>query len=190
MSEPPQISEIFFYALAGAGAAWCMSVLVNFLYFAPRKAYKVMNPFSLSVSDSIITAFIRNETTKGYEATIIVKNRSCRPLLDCYIHICDISETDKKLYPRYVDKYDLPAGEIKYVTFAYWFSRETPYNDDAEIGISGPVAACFGGNVLRIPIKTYTVKIRASVPGSRFKELDCLIWVDTIGRRIKVEQCC
>jgi hypothetical protein len=189
MSEPPQISEIFLYALAGAGAAWCISILVNFLYFAPRKAYKVMNPFSLSVSDSITTNLIRSGTIRGHEATIIVKNRSCRQLLDCYIHICDISETDKTLYPRFIDKFDIPAEETKYVTFACWFSRDSPYNDDTEIGVSGPVAPCFGGNILRIPLKTYTIKIRASVPDARTKEIDCFLWVDPTERRLKVESC-
>jgi hypothetical protein len=187
MSETPQISEVFLYALAGAGAGWGISLLANFLYFAPRKAYKVMNPFFLSVSDSITTNFIRNETIKSHDATIIVKNRSCRAILDCYIYIYDISETNKTLFPRFVDKFDLPAEETKYVTFASWCSRESPYTDDAEIGISGPVAACYGGNILRIPLKTYTVKIRARVPDSRSSGLDCSLWVDPIGRRLRVE---
>jgi hypothetical protein len=185
-SQSPQWSEVLFFAFAGAGAAWCIAFVVNFFIVSPIKAYRVMKPFVLSISDAIMSSeFVRNDQMRGYNATLIIKNRSSRYLIDCHVHIVEITGIDAKQFPRFVANFDLPPGEKKHLTIAYWFAREAPYTDDETIGISGPAESGFGGNILRIPVSDYIFKIRVWVPDSRSKLVGCRLWIDAAARKLK-----
>ncbi len=188
MSPSPQLSEVLLYALAGAGAAWFIAFSVHLVVLAPIKAYRAVEPFVTSIDDVIRSPeFIANNEMHGYTASVVIRNRSSTHLLDCHVYILDIEGTNPVHYPRFVDKFDLLPHEEKHVAIAYWFSREAPNTDDTTIGISGPVAPCFGGNVVRIPISDYRVSIKVQAGDSRSKEIQCRLWVDTPRRRLRAE---
>jgi hypothetical protein len=76
MSAAPQWSEILVLAFAGAGAGWFLAFFLNFVIFAPVKAYRVMNPFYLSISDTIMSPeFVNNDKTHRYNAALIIKKQ-------------------------------------------------------------------------------------------------------------------
>jgi len=175
------------YTLYGAGLGWLIGFLVNLFFLAPLKAFKSMNPFAVSIRDDILFGeFGHYKDTTGYNVIVTIKNASPVYLLDCHVHIIDIPGTQISSYPRYVTRFDLPPGETKYVTIAYWFTREAPNTDDKEIGICGPVSASFGGNIMKAPPDT-TLTVRVRLPDSRSKEIRSHVWIDPHERRLRAE---
>lgn len=176
MSPAPQWGDILAVAFTGAGAGWFLAFMVNLIIFAPHKAYKIMEPFSLSIRDAVSASHNKQFTT--YRTELRVRNRSSRYLIDCQIHVTDISDTDVNQYDRFVEKFDLPPGETKHVGIAHWTSRRDN-NDDPNIWISGPVSAGLGGNVLCIPaFSEHIVTLMARTPDARQKTIRLRIVVN------------
>jgi hypothetical protein len=131
--------------------------------------------------------FVRSDRLHIYNATLIIKNRSSRYLIDCHVHIVEITGIDEKQFPRFIASFDLPPGEKKHLTIAYWSARDEPYTDDGTIGISGPAGSGFGGNILRIPVSDYIFKIRVWIPDSRSKSIRFHLWIDATARKLKTK---
>jgi hypothetical protein len=181
-------SDILLYALAGAGAGWVVAFVLNLLVFSPLKALYLIRPFVVEISDQIRAPdFIFNDKMRGYNATLLVKNRSTSHLMDCAVHIDEVTDDRGLSFSRFVEKFDLPPKTTKHVLFAYWFSREPPHTDDDGIGLNGPVGAGFGGNVVRLPMGQHTLHIRVQVPDYRIKRVSCQVWVDPVARRLNAK---
>jgi len=173
------------YALCGAFIAWFVAVLASLLITAPFKAYCSLEPFTVSIDDlRRAPDFICNDKLHGYNATVIVRNRSVNHLLGCSLHVVDIQPSTPLKFHRFVEQFDLPPRSEKRIPFAYWFSREQPNSDDETIGISGPVGPGFGGNVLRIPVADYVVTLRIQAPEGCSKKCLSRLWVDAAARRL------
>ncbi|MEX3671411.1 hypothetical protein AB3X82_24790 [Paraburkholderia phenoliruptrix] len=116
------------------------------------KTRRHTQPLALSITDDVRSPdFTFNDQIRGYSVATVVQNRSDVHWKDCTAHVMNAPLYDGSTGPRFVEKFDLPPKSKKTVFVAYWFSREAPNPDDKDIGLTGPVAACFGGNVCRVP---------------------------------------
>ncbi|MEK0233023.1 hypothetical protein [Ralstonia pseudosolanacearum] len=152
------------------------------------KTRRYMKPLALSITDEMRSPdFTFNERVRGYSVATIVQNRSDVHLKDCTAHVMDAPLYDGSTGPRFVEKFDLPPKSKKTVYIAYWFSREPPNPDDKDIGLTGPVAACFGGNVCRVPGTGTNLHIRIVPQDGDSKDVHCRVWIDTVARRLRAE---
>lgn len=116
------------------------------------KTRRYMQPLVLSITDDVRSPdFTFNDQIRGYSVATVVRNRSDVHWKDCTAHVMNAPLYDGSTGPRFVEKFDLPPKSKKTVYIAYWFSREPPNPDDHDIGLTGPIAACWGGNICRVP---------------------------------------
>lgn len=152
------------------------------------KTRRCMHPLALSITDDVRSPdFTFNNQVRGYNVATIVQNRSDLHLKDCTAHIMDAPLHDGSVGLRFVEKFDLPPKSKKTVFVAYWFSREAPNPDDQDIGLTGPVAACWGGNVCRVPGTGVNLHIRIHPQDAASKDIRCRVWIDTAARRLRAE---
>jgi hypothetical protein len=152
------------------------------------KTRRFMEPLVLTVTDDVRSPdFTFNDQVRGYSVATIVQNRSDVHLKDCVARVLNAPLYDGSTGPRFVEKFDLPPKSKKTVFIAYWFSREPPNPDDKDIGLTGPVAACFGGNVCRVPGAEAKLHIRIHPQDGNSKDLHCRVWIDTAARRLRAE---
>lgn len=148
-----------------------------------------MDPLTLSITDAVRSPdFTFNDQIHGYSVATVVQNRSDVHWKDCTAHVMNAPLYDGSTGPRFVEKFDLPPKSKKTVYIAYWFSRESPNPDDKDIGLTGPVAACFGGNVCRVPGSGTNLHIRIRPQEADSKDVHCRVWIDTAARRLRAEQ--
>jgi len=153
------------------------------------KTRRYMCPLVLTVTDDKRSPdFTFNDQVRGYSVAVVVQNRSDEHLKDCVAYVMNAPQHDGSTSPRFVEKFDLPPKSKKVVFVAYWFSRELPNIDDKDIGLTGPVAACFGGNVCRLPGTETNLHIRIDPQDSDSKDVHCRVWIDTTARRLRAAQ--
>jgi hypothetical protein len=152
------------------------------------KARRHMDPLTLSITDTVRSPdFTYNDQIRGYSVATVVQNRSDVHLKDCTAHVMNAPLYDGSTGPRFVEKFDLAPKSNKTVYIAYWFSREPPNPDDQDIGLIGPVAACFGGNVCRVPGAGMKLHIRIRPHDADSKDVHCRVWIDTTARKLRAE---
>lgn len=152
------------------------------------KTRRYMQPLALSITDKARSPdFTFNDQFRGYSVATIVLNRSDVFLKDCSAYVINAPLYDGSTGPRFVEKFDLPPKSKKTVFIAYWFSREPPNPDDQDIGLTGPVAACWGGNVCRVPGSGTNLHIRIRSQDAASKDVRCRVWIDTAARRLSAE---
>lgn len=173
------------YGILGSFAAWIFAIIIHLLILSPIKAYISMDPFKVNFD------YVGNQQEHASKnvftskvITCVIKNRSRIDLFDCQLHIANISDTDKKNFPRFVDKFDLPAGVTKRIILFYWTLRNHPYSDDSTIGVSGPPGFGYGGNVLRLPLSKYFAEVSLFSPSVVPKKITVNFWVDTKSRSL------
>ncbi|VVE71310.1 hypothetical protein PPN31119_03894 [Pandoraea pnomenusa] len=153
------------------------------------KTRRYMQPLALSITDDVRSPdFSFNDQVRGYNVAAIVQNRSDEHWKDCTAHVMNAPLYDGSTGPRFVEKFDLPPKSKKTVYIAYWFSREPPNPDDKDIGLTGPVDACFGGNVCRVPGIGTNLHIRIRPQDADSKDVHCRVWIDTTARKLRAEQ--
>ena len=176
---------ILLYASACFVVGLIIAFAINFLFVAPVKAYRLMRPLVVHISGEARSPdFVFHETARGYNSTVVVRNRSHVHLLDCTAHIIGVIWHDGKKYDRFVEKFDLPPTSTKNIYVAYWFARDGEWSDDKEINLSGPVAAVFGGNRLSVPSDGAELMVRIEVRGVETKFVRCRVWVDKATRKL------
>lgn len=152
------------------------------------KTRRYMQPLALSITDDVRSPdFIFNDQIRGYSVATVVRNRSDVHWKDCTAHVMNAPLYDGSTGPRFVEKFDLPPKSKKTVFVAYWFSREAPNPDDQDIGLTGSVAACWGGNVCRVPGIGANLHIRIRPQDADSKDIHCRVWIDTTARKLKAE---
>lgn len=152
------------------------------------KTRRFMQPLELSITDDVRSPdFTFNDQIRGYSVAAVVRNRSDVHWKDCIAHVMNAPLYDGSTGPRFVEKFDLPPKSKKTVFVAYWFSREAPNPDDQDIGLTGPVAACWGGNVCRVPGTGANLHIRIRPQDADSKDVHCRVWIDTTARKLKAE---
>jgi hypothetical protein len=152
------------------------------------KTRRYMQPLVLTVVDGVRSPdFTFNDQFRGYSVATIVQNRSDVHWKDCTAHVMNAPLYDGSTGPRFVEKFDLPPKSKKTVYIAYWFSREPPNPDDQDIGLTGPVAACWGGNVCRVPGSGTNLHIRIRPQDATSKDVCCRVWIDTTARKLRAE---
>jgi hypothetical protein len=68
MPSDPGVNQVVIFALAATGVAWLVAFLANLLLFAPVKAYRLINPFVLSIDDQYRPPdFTANDKMIGYK---------------------------------------------------------------------------------------------------------------------------
>ena len=150
------------------------------------KTRRYMQPLVLTVADDVRSPdFTFNGHMRGYSVATIVQNRSDVHLKDCTAHVMNAPLYDGSIGPRFIEKFDLPPKSKKVVFVAYWFSRELPNPDDKDIGLTGPVGACFGGNVCPVPGPAAILHIRIDPQDSDAKDVCCRVWIDESERRLR-----
>ncbi|CAE6801833.1 hypothetical protein [Paraburkholderia domus] len=148
------------------------------------KTRRYMQPLVLSITDDVRSPDLTfNDQFRGYSVATIVKNRSDVYLKDCSAYVMNAPLYGGSTGPRFVEKFDLPPNSKKVVFVAYWFSRELPNPDDKDIGLTGPVGACFGGNVCRVPGPAILL-IRIQPQDLDGKDVCCRVWIDESERRL------
>ncbi|CAJ3224725.1 hypothetical protein [Burkholderia pseudomallei] len=153
------------------------------------KTRRYMQPLVVTVTDDKRSPdFTFNDQVRGYSVAAIVQNRSDVHLKDCNAYVMNAPQYDGSTGQRFVVEFDLPPKSKKNVFVAYWFSRELPNTDDKDIGLTGPVAACFGGNVCRVPGTGTNLHIRIDPQDAESKDVYCRVWIDTTARRLRAEQ--
>lgn len=152
------------------------------------KTRQFMQPLALSIKDDVRSPdFTFNDQVRGYSVATVVQNRSDVHLRDCTAHVMNAPLYDGSTGPRFVEKFDLPPKSNKTVYIAYWFSREPPNPDDQDIGLTGPVVACFGGNVCRVPGSGTNLHIQIRPHDADSKDIYCRVWLDSAVRRLRAE---
>ncbi len=152
------------------------------------KTRRYMQPLALSITDDVRSpVFTFNDQVRGYSVATVVQNRSDVYWKDCTAHVMNAPLYDGSTGPRFVEKFDLPPKSKKTVYVAYWFSREPPNPDDQDIGLTGPVAACFGGNVCRVPGSGTNLHIQIRPHDADSRDIHCRVWIDTATRKLKAE---
>ena len=158
------------------------------MFRALYRARLVADPLDVQVVDNLRSPdFVFNDKVRGYSVAAIVHNRSVEHLKDCVAYITNAPLADGSIGVRFVEKFDLPPKSKRNVFIAYWFSRQPPSVDDADIGLTGPVAACFGGNVSRVP-RGAELHIKIHVPEAEGRTLRCRVWIDGITGGLRVVQ--
>lgn len=153
------------------------------------KAHRYMQPLALSITDDVRSPdFTFNDQFRGFSVATIVQNRSDVYWKDCTAHVMNAPLYDGSTGPRFIEKFDLPPKSKKTVYVAYWFSREPPNPDDQDIGLTGPVAACFGGNVCRVPGSGTNLHIQIRPHDADSRDIHCRVWIDTAARRLRAAQ--
>jgi hypothetical protein len=173
--------------LAVAAVSLVIALGVN-MVIAPFKAYRAVRPFVVSVTDDVRSPdFVFNENVRGYNATVVVHNRSSLFIKDCVAHVLNAPSRDGSVQPRFVEQFDLPPKSKKNVFIAYWFSRESNGGDDRDIGISGPMSPTFGGNICRVSAPAI-LNVKVHAPDVDSKDVACRVWIDAATRRLKAEE--
>ena len=173
--------------VVGAVGGFVIGVGV-YAIFGFFKTRRYLQPLALSITDTVRSPdFTFNDQFRGYSVATIVRNRSDVYWKDCTAHVMNAPLYDGSTGPRFVEKFDLPPKSKKTVYIAYWFSREPPNPDDQDIGLTGPIAACFGGNVCRVPGTGMNLHIRIRPQDADSKDVHCRVWIDTIARRLRAE---
>lgn len=150
------------------------------------KTRQYMQPLVLTVADDVRSPdFAFTNQFRGYSVATIVQNRSDVHLKDCSAYVMNAPLYDGSTGSRFVEKFDLPPKSKKVVFVAYWFSRELPNPDDKDIGLVGPVGACFGGNICRHPGPAAILHIRIDPQDSDAKDVHCRVWIDESERRLR-----
>jgi hypothetical protein len=171
-------------AVGGFVIGVCVYTVVGFF-----KTRRYMQPLALAITDDMRTPdFTFNDQVRGYSVATIVQNRSDVHLNGCTAHVMNAPLYDGSTGPRFVEKFDLPPKSKMTVYIAYWFSRELPNPDDQDIGLTGPAAACWGGNVCRVPGNGANLHIRILLQDADSKDVHCRVWIDTVARRLRAEQ--
>ena len=171
--------SILLYASACFVVGLVIAFAINFLFVAPVKAYRLMRPLVVHISGEARSPdFVFHESARGYNSTVVVRNRSHVHLLDCTAHIIGVIWHDGKKYDRFVEKFDLPPTSTKNIYVAYWFARDGEWSDDKEINLSGPVGAGFGGNRLTVPSEGTELTVKIEARGVETKFVRCRVWVD------------
>jgi hypothetical protein len=174
-----------FYAAACFIVGLAIAFTINLFFISPGKAYRLMRPLVLNVSGEMRSPdFVFNNIARGYNSTVVIKNRSHVHILDCTAHIEDLTWEDGRKFNRFVEKFDLPPKSTKYIHVAYWFSRDGQDSDDKMINLSGPVGSGFGGNRFAIPIDETHLKIKIEAPSIEIKHIKCRVWVDRSLRKL------
>lgn len=149
------------------------------------KTRRYMQPLVLSITDDERSPdFTFNDQIRGYNVAAIVRNRSDVFLKDCSAYVMNAPLYDGSTGPRFVEKFDLPPKSKRTVFIAYWFSRQPPNPDDKDIGLTGPVDACFGGNVCRVTGPAI-LRVRIHPQDLDSKDVCCRVWIDGSERRLK-----
>ncbi|WP_035553938.1 hypothetical protein [Burkholderia sp. 9120] len=149
------------------------------------KTRRYMQPLALSITDEVRSPdFTFNAQFRGYSVATIVQNRSDVFLKDCSAYVMNAPLYDGSTGPRFVEKFDLPPKSKRTVFIAYWFSRQPPNPDDKDIGLTGPVDACFGGNVCRVTGPAI-LRVRIHPQDLDSKDVCCRVWIDGSERRLK-----
>ncbi|WP_321941655.1 hypothetical protein [Paraburkholderia tropica] len=150
------------------------------------KTRQYMQPLTLSIADDIRSPdFTCDDQVCGYSVATIVRNRSDVHWKDCTAHVMNAPLHDGTSGPRFVEKFDLPPKTSKTIYIAYWFSREPPNSDDQDIGLTGPAAACWGGNVRRVPGNGTHLHIRIRSQDTASKDVHCRVWIDKTARKLR-----
>jgi len=181
------ITNPFVSAVAIALICWVLAFFF-YMFRALSRARRIADPFEVQVVDSLRSPdFVFNDKVRGHSVAAIVHNRSVEHLKDCVAYITNAPMADGSIGVRFVEKFDLPPKSKRNVFIAYWFSRQPPSVDDVDIGLSGPVAACFGGNMCRVPSGS-ELQIKVHVLDAEDKNLRCRVWVDGITGGLRVVQ--
>lgn len=178
------VSSTLLYAAGGAAAAWVIAFLGIAIFRSPIRAYFMLKPLKVTTNYRRQPPAART----GYQtdqASVLIRNRSAEHLLDCAVRITQIEEVstgylfEHDKLPRFVQGFDLPSKSTRYATLAYWTTREPPREDDSGINIAGPAAAgYYNGNVMRLPVSDYELRISITVPGSHTETANCRVWID------------
>ncbi len=178
-----QLTTNIIGAFGGFLLGLCVYAVVGFF-----KTQRYMQPLALSITDDVRSPdFAFNDQFRGYSVATIVRNRSDVHWKDCTAHVMNAPLHDGSTGPRYVEKFDLPPKSRKTVYIAYWFSREPPNPDDNDIGLTGPEAACWGGNICWVPGTGANLHIRIRPQDAESKDLHCRVWIDTTARKLRAE---
>jgi len=170
-------------------ASALVSFVLAFIVYVIRalfKAYRLLRPLVVTVTDDIRSLDMDfSEKFRGHNVTVIVRNRSGAYLKDCVAYVMNAPCGDGSIFPRFVEKFDLPPECQKNVCVAYWYSRELPNIDDKEIGLPGPSGAGFGGNVCRLPGSEAVLQIKIQAQNIDSKDIQCRVWIEQTSRRLR-----
>lgn len=157
---------------------------VNFAFVAHVKAYRELRPLALAIRDDLRSPdFVFNNKTRGYNVSVTVTNRSSKHLLDCVLHILNVTQADDSIGPRFVQKFDLPPKSTRTIFIAYWFYRSLPDRDDQTVNLSGPTGAAYGGNRSLVPSGS-ALQVRVSAPDAPTKYIGCTVCIDNKQRSL------
>jgi hypothetical protein len=175
----------FEYAVLCFLIGMLIAFFINLFLVSPVKAYRFMRPLVLAISGTARSPdFVFNETTRGYSSTVVVKNRSHSYLLDCTVHVVNLTRQDGSKFARFVEKFDLPPKSTKHIYFAHWFARETPNADDTGIRLNGSIGG-WGGNIFELSSEGEELLIKVELANVEAKYIRCRVWVDRKLRELR-----
>lgn len=179
---------ILLYASACFAIGLVIAFAINFVLVDPVKAYRLTRPLVVRINGEARSPdFVFHETARGYNSTVVVKNRSHVHLLDCTAHIIDLVGQDGIRFDRFVEKFDLPPLSTKNIYIAYWFSRDGQYSDDRDINLSGPTNAGFGANRYAVSVEGTQLRVMIQAPNVETKYIGCRVWIDRNLRELVTE---
>ena len=185
---PKPIINPFWNSVACVSVSFLLALIV-FIIPASIKAYRLLRPLIITVTDSIRSPDLDfNENFRGYNVTVIVRNRSAAYIKDCVAYAMNVPRGNYTISQRFIEKFDLPPNCQKNVSVAYWFARELPNVDDKDIGIPGPESGCFGGNICMLPGPEAVLNVKIYAQNIDTKDIRCHVWIDNTSRSLRGQQ--
>lgn len=164
--------------LITAGFALLFVFVINLIFIAPYRAFRMLWPFSIKIVAGHLETQYPIAQYECQRAAVLITNRSYRPRSNCVLHIMSVSGCKENYFPRFIEEFSVQSGETKPLTFMTWTSRPPPYENDKTIMLSGPVGWDFGGYFAALPRGSYDLVLRIGITEGNPICIRCKIWVE------------
>ena len=185
--KTPEQEPWWVMPIVSALAALLLVAIIQALFIAPYRAWRMLHPFKISVASGYIDSEYPTEMFPRQVVALTVRNMSYRQWSSCVLHILQIKNFDNTHHslPRMVSEFSVLPGEFQRITFLSWTTRSPPHTNDQSFVLSGPVGWGLGGNVVALQCASQDIDIRIGVPDAEAIVIQCRVWTE--GSELKAE---
>jgi hypothetical protein len=176
--------------LASGFAALVVVVVVNAVFLAPYRAWRMLKPFRSQVIAGQLDGEYPKAAFPRQSAAVVMKNLSYRQRSNCVLHVFQIAgfENQNHALPRFISEFSLPPGDTQQINFLSWTMRSPPHKNDPTFMLGGPIGWGGRGNVVTLPCGSHDIDIRIGVPEANVSVIRCRVWADDNGLRAALRE--
>lgn len=174
-----EMTQAWTQPIASAAFAVIFVFALHLFLIAPYRAWRMLWPFSIKVVAGHLETIYPPSQIEPQKAALLVTNRSYMPRLSCVIHIMSISGASNDIhFPRFITEFSIQPGETMQLVFATWTSRQSPYENDRSIILSGPIMPGYGGKIAMLPVGYHNIFLRIGISDGDPNYVQCKVWVE------------